>query len=545
MGPFRLKCNICGAPIGGEHHVWLNEFRAVYSNGHEWSFPRLSGVGFRLPNRMDTSEVQAPIDSLQRYGGPAYEKSDGEVPIVGMSPMYEEDNLASPLGDPNDLAQYASWGYLFHDACWRLLVEACYPANINIRVLNDFCRSFPIRVDVIDWGHDYGGIFETSSTGIPPGGAHWLGHMKKVRRTRENNYSADEIFHADPIHIPLLDLLLKETVGKQNFGKSVSQPRRSLITDNEVDAQRDCFKTLSPELREMILLHLSSADVRNVFLASRIFARSSLSQAFWASRFQQNLEFSSLFEARRGCEVSPGSHNWRSLFQGLRRCTRTLNFQNRNRIWSIIQPLADAIITFSNISLSGKPRHTFFDPDINDDGLQWKSAQGYVSESKRRLGLGCRILFSRSVNVPSTVVAVYVSTIKLEAGEFVTGLRLLDAHGVTSNVGYILSGREVRLAVQSGNADHADNDGLRGFNLAIAADGIQAVAVVSATGKISSWAGSPQNTPRMRLLSCSKLEQIKCDFDVSFDIYLSFFLSLLHCFQEIRRVPAKIFVERA
>ena len=57
--PRVMKCNICGAPVGRQLHIWQNEIRAIYVNGHEWSFPALSGLGIhhdeipRLPPMSD------------------------------------------------------------------------------------------------------------------------------------------------------------------------------------------------------------------------------------------------------------------------------------------------------------------------------------------------------------------------------------------------------------------------------------------------------------------------------------------------------------
>lgn len=515
MGPVRTKCGICGAPIGEIDYRWLNEFRSVYTNGHEWSFPHLSGVGFRFPHRMNTTEVLAPIDPHQRFDDSGYDLSGSKMAIMDMNPMYESDNLAPPLGDPNMLAQNAPWGYLFHDVCWKLLTEACYPAEIDVRVLNDFCRSFPRGFQMINWGHDYGGIYETPSE-IPPGGIHYLGQLKE-----ENKYPSTEIYHANPLCIPHLDTLLKETAEKHETTGISASSCCSLNTSNPpVDTRKDCFERFPPELREMVLLYLPARDVLNLFLSSRAFASSPVSQAFWASRFQQNFEFSSIFESKR----SAATRDWRSLFHGLRKCSKTLHFQNRKRIWDILQPLVDAIISFSNTTLSGIPHPTFFEPDIGDDGLQWKSARCNIVEPKIRLYSGSRILFTRSANIPPRIVAIHVSMIRFGGAEFITGLRFVDALGAAADIGYILPGKELYLNIQ--DRDTENPNCLRGFHLAVEQNGIRALAAVMDSGEMSAWAGSPQNSPRMRLLSCSgEIGKVKGDFDVSFLFFVLIFES--------------------
>ena len=465
---------------------------------------------------MNTSEVRAPINPEERYDDPTYESLAPKVLIIGMSPMYVSDNLGPPLGDPNSPAENASWGYLFHDACWSLLTEACHPFEIDVQVLNDFCRSFPNQPsELIDWGHDYGGIFETSSE-IPPGGTHWLGRLKEVRRRPENNYSADEVYHADPLCIPLLDLLLKETEAKREFvGRPPGYPHPSAIKSEGI-LQNDCFETLPLELREMILLYLSTRDVRSLIFASRAVASSPISQAFWASRFQKNFEFSFFFELRKSSGATSRLRDWRSLFHRVRECIDISNFHNRKRIWDILQPFADAIISFSSTKLCGNPRPTFFHPDISDDKLEWRRAAGSILEQTARFYSGCKILFTRSVNVPSRVVGILVSMIQLGGAEFVTGLRFIDSHGATANLGYILPGKELYVDVQDEDTNKPGNSGLRGFNLAVEENGIHALAAVTAPGKKPAWAGSPKNSPRMRLLSYSSdIGRIKGDFDVS------------------------------
>lgn len=395
------------------------------------------------------------------------------------------------------------------------MTEACYPAEVDVRVLKEFCRSFPSGHDVIDWGHDYGGIFEASSE-ISPAGVHRLGVLKKIQRKRENNYSADEIYHADPLCIPFLDSLLRETAEKHEEADISARFFYPMENSNsQVDTQKDCFEAFPPELRGMILLHLTTKDVRNLFLASRAFVSSPISQDFWASRFQQNFEFSSIFESKVSGATSR-YRDWRSLFHGLRKCIYTLNFQNRKRIWGILQPLVAAIISFSSTTLCGNPHPTFYHRDIGDDKLQWRCASGFILEPKCTFSWGCRVLYTRSANISPEVVAVHFSMIELGGTEFITGLRFVDGHGASADLGYILPGKELYLDIQDKDVEKPNNSSLHGFHLAVRENGIRALATVTASGKVSAWAGSPQNSLRRRLLSFSgKIGKLKGGFDVS------------------------------
>lgn len=104
------------------------------------------------------------------------------------------------------------------------------------------------------------------------------------------------------------------------------------------------------------------------------------------------------------------------------------------------------------------------------------------------------MLFTRSVKVPKKVVAIHVSMIQLDGAEFIAGLRFFDSRGTTASVGYILPGKELYLDIQ--DMGNPDNRNLNGFHLAVEKNGIQALAAVSTSRKVSAWAGSPHNSPR-------------------------------------------------
>jgi hypothetical protein len=78
---------------------------------------------------------------------------------------------SSVAGVPSDNAGHSLWGFPFHAACWDILVEACSPDDLDIQVLFDLCRSFPLQLGILNWGHDYGGVvrYETTSPGLGAG----------------------------------------------------------------------------------------------------------------------------------------------------------------------------------------------------------------------------------------------------------------------------------------------------------------------------------------------------------------------------------------
>lgn len=91
----------------------------------------------------------------------------------------------------------------------------CHPFEVDIYILNGLCRSFPHPHGMLDWGHDYGGIIEVSIPGRSILQNPYGRRVPKLKATRRNigtlHGSADEVYFADPLDIPGLDLLLKET----------------------------------------------------------------------------------------------------------------------------------------------------------------------------------------------------------------------------------------------------------------------------------------------------------------------------------------------
>ncbi|EEH22645.2 hypothetical protein PABG_04856 [Paracoccidioides brasiliensis Pb03] len=513
---FVQKCNICGAIIGGERFNWLNEFRAVYTvgktfrgRGPRWSSLRLSGVGVRSRDDVYNHTASPPIDPQRRYDDE--QNGVATLSIKDMCPPLLPPPHSSVFPQSSVDTRGSCYGYLFHDACWTLLTKALAPAEVNVWAMYNFCNSFPSRSGLVNWGHDYGGIFDMYPN-ILPGGTPRPQVYRRIQRTVANGYSADEVFHADPLRIPFLDFLRNGTaMGKQGDGSIGSSTGFSSIfvsrSSRSSDAN-DCFSVLPPELRQMILSLLATADVLNLFLASRTFANSPLLQNFWASRFFGTFEFSSIFEARQDSAASPRSRDWRSLFHFLRRHTHMLNFQNRKRIWEIVQPLADNLTLFSTVMIRGNL------PSALDGKLKWKNARASMRELGDDSFAGDRVLFSRTADISPSIVAIRVSTIRFGDCDFVTGLCFVDASGTGIEIGYTLPGNETYIDLHDDAMSDSKSCSLCGFYFSIGTNGVRALSAVKASGNRSPWVGSPQNIPQMRLLSIpSNIRKIKGEFD--------------------------------
>ncbi|KAI9848445.1 MAG: hypothetical protein M1837_000240 [Sclerophora amabilis] len=503
-----IACILCGAPIGGQHRTWLHEFRAVYTNGHEWTAPRFSGVGIR-PGIGD-DPILAPSDIRQRYDDPGYDGSSN-IELVGMEPMYAEDNDYVPLElrDPDSPPiELCSWGFFFHESCWKLLNAACHPREIDARCLNDFCRSCPsYSHGVIDWGHGYGGIFEVNPDpdDVLPGSEASLGRYKEIERRKDLDYLPDEVYHVDPLDSPELEHLLKLTTKEiHDIDAAVKTLFSTAIT------REDCFADMPLEIRQTLLLYLRSEDVLNLYLASRTFASTPLPQIFWASRFQLGFEFASIFEVRGDPVIKPKRRDWKALLYGLRFIASSSSVRNRRRIWAILQPLAAALNTFANVECSGKPSRTFYDPDFEQAIPLWRCAGGDLRDNKKWLSGGCRTLYARTACVTSRITGIHVSIIQFANVEYVTGIRFIQLDDDTANLGYIIQENEVPLKI----GKEGIGNRLRGFHLAVSQRGIRAIAVITETDEVSEWVGNPENIPRARLIQREEpVSALKADFD--------------------------------
>jgi hypothetical protein len=115
------------------------------------------------------------------------------------------------------------------------------------------------------------------------------------------------------------------------------------------------------ELISETLLHLSSTDILNLRLSSRVIALTELSMGFWKSRFWPRNELGFARSLRR-----PENYTWKSWYVLIReQCKNNSNhknFMNRKRIWHLVGYLVELVCSqepdstwLSNVrSLSGE-----------------------------------------------------------------------------------------------------------------------------------------------------------------------------------------------
>jgi U3 small nucleolar RNA-associated protein 4 len=313
--------------------------------------------------------------------------------------------------------------------------------------------------------------------------------------------------YADPLNIPGLDCLLRKTEIKTDLKSSI------LISyTNQTESQG--FSRLSIELLLRILQYLPSSDVRNLKLASRLFATIPLLQTFWKSRFWPGNEHSHIFEVSNDLSNAHSHRDWRTLFLDLKKLSLRQGLRNRKRIWTLLQSLSTLLCTFSDLQLSGDFSSTFFEPDTHSEvDIFWKHAGGAFGPVKNFLYYGSRTLYARILSLHFKVVGVFVSMSSLGMMTYVTGLRFVLEAGQSAKLGYIISSRETYISIAGQEDDK--NSGLLGFKLAVTSKGICAIACITASERITQWVGCSDNLPKMMLVGKKSLSRLKGTFDVS------------------------------
>ena len=361
----------------------MNEFRSIYMIGNDWLSPHLSGVGVKT--QTPTLNYIAPRDPEVRYDDDYEVKGeDWKISIFPMAPLYSNYSSSQFHQHP--------WGYFFHETCWQLLSSACLPHSIDLKTLNNFCRSCVLGDSwVHDWGHDYGGIMGTITderTGINP----MIAYLKSA-----DNVKA--LYQANPLDIPGLKTWMNEA--RMDAG---SVDRSSVISDSDDEQPQpqpsiDPFYQLPVEMREMILSLLPSKDVEETRVASQAFGSLTLPQSFWHTRFFPGFEYSLIVEAN---DMPSGSYDWKSIYARLQRPIEDPGIRNRIRVWSLLSPLANAIVAYSKTRLYGSPYPTFYEK-ATDESLEkgyqegQRSVGGITTNARQRLHFGGRHIYWKSV----------------------------------------------------------------------------------------------------------------------------------------------------
>lgn len=462
--------------------------------------PKLSGVGLR-----DIRPNKVPIDPNSRYDDPNLEQNS-VVPITLFKTVFNNGPTI-----PHSTTEKSYSGFAFHDACWTLLKAVHEPNDIDIRLLNNLCRSCPIIQGLLNWGHDYSGKVQymRDLNDLSPGQVPLLYPCYTYESMPDGGELSQASYFYNPLEIPGFTQILDDSFASTRL---ISQEKREAFTI-PLHIQ-DPFTRLPVEILQIILMELPSKDVLNFKLASRVVSNIPLPGSFFASRFDPDFEFHQIFEARK---YPVKSHHWKMLYMKAKELSKTHNFRNRKQIWVLLLQLQDLLTELSQRSLEGSLSRSFFEPNAPNDGLFWRFASGNLKGPEQLFTEGCRALWTRHINLPREISNIFVSFIELN-GPYICGLRFQQKNGDDICLGYIYPKSEVALA--TGHLNLAgDGQNVHGIKLAVDDEGFRAISLLMNRELNVKWRGvpnGPYGTPKMRLVNMgSDLTALKAGFDVS------------------------------
>lgn len=486
--------------------IYTNKKTIVYTVLESWDDARLSGVG----ERRQFCDV-IPIDSSINVDISESTVDAKWVQIYLMKSHFSDKYPPRPPLTPQPL-----WGFPLHCSCLQLLwsLNPHLDRQDYVRALFHLCRSQPVFLGVMKWGHDYGGIlpFHPNESALLPG---------EEPQQHEFSSSATSTFICDPSDESILDILTQNQ--RLEMPKSSEKQNGSLNIDPH---STDSFRQLPSELLLQIFCELQSNDVVALRVASRVCAHIPLYETFWLSRFWPGREY---------CHLQPlishaqSQSTWRALYIRAKCCQNTPAMINRKRVWTLachINNMVQALLSCSAGNLvTVNPSDTQF-PEQVEDELSWNHIGGFIYHLKMPFAEGSRILREGTVtfNDPLREISVYL--VQIYDKTYVSGLRLILADGQVTFLGYYdlgLKSHTICWAVEDPNI----GDYLAGFHVAVDPRGIRGLRAVSRLSKLSPWVGDHMMLPKKSIIfpNHNSVYSIRGGFDVRISIFSSPFHS--------------------
>ena len=419
--------------------------------------PLVTGVGCYDGN----ASWKAPSDPAARWDR-THLQSSQEIPVMRQRPCA------------------GLHGFVLHDACWRLLREACKPGTIPLGRLLAMCESLPFPLGALGvcWGHDYGRLLQLDTQKHYP----WQEQFDCLFE----DLPASAYVGENPFDIPGLAGIMSESTPPLTDGKTLT-------------SARDCFSQLPWEIRTMIACLLPTNDALNLRLACKSFLHLYYSCLFWSSRFKADNERGFLFEFRGCKDVMRLLRLYENTVSS--RCLPALT--NRQRIWRLGRQLVN-IARQSRGDESGNPKLQIA------ASLEWIRLAGdeqveKLTEGWKPFERGCRPIHTITVAVPKQLKKIGITLISLGALDYITGIRFLAEKEPDVYVGYRSDGDEILYPLQ----------GLRGFRLAVGPGGIRALQIIDHDGCSFPWIGRAAGTPvSERLTGFGFLAALRVTIDV-------------------------------
>ncbi|KAE8150641.1 hypothetical protein BDV25DRAFT_139639 [Aspergillus avenaceus] len=433
-----------------------------------------------------------PLDDTL-LSGVGYINSDDRI----VAPRYCYHTYRHPLALLDEViifyddADALPWSFVFHEACWDLLLQKVSGsrqdphrlATVLFNVL--FCTPWS-RYCYLLPGHDFGGAAQFQKpVGNPVKRMVDQGYEYMLAKPSQPRNMADVLatFSTKSHHLPEVPTI-------QRLSKSC-----------------DRFVRLPVEILYLILEILPTTDIRNLRAASKSIASmtypASLPQRLWRSRFA--LDFEMGFARPADTSIH---QNWRHGYFALK---HTLAdplglpaLKNRHRIWSIISVNAPLFTgDMVEVALSGSFPTEALEigstecPSPNGPAVGQVITTQTSSDCRKYLRVGSRKLFERHLTMPlhtSTITRIRVSTVTFNSQEFVSGFCFehLDASPLNPTVyrlGYDLPGSQVFL-------DIPHRHRIVGFEVAARANGIAGIRAVLEDDSFcyhSPWVGDTGN----------------------------------------------------
>ena len=451
---------------------------------------RLTGVGFHC--KVDAYSDTNPLIVPFRYHARWDDKGVPDTEKLQLIPYGQNETTSA---------------FILHASCCLLLKEYFSPGPIPLARLVEVCKSCPLDFDFyscISWGHDYGGRVELDN--FYPWEEKDISSIRPINDDLEPNYQ-----DADPCRLLDLNKLMQTAnlaKSKQLSSTAMGQTQHRQSPRTRQMAMKNgivpnSFTRIPYEILEAIMAFLRTQDVRAFAQASKwlkVIIPSELGQSFWASRF--TFEFDFIFEARK----HQGNLDWKWLyFEIVSALHHSRGLQNRRRIWRLIQsPLSELL----SLHWSGNQSLLPSNQDIYK--LRWKEVYGCLLEPKYRGFEMCRQRFyKQKTSIPITLQQVVVSSILIGDMTYIIGIRFIPLQGQMVCLGYEGKPSE-NLMVQS-----IEITSIQGFILAVGSKGINALQLITKSGRLSQWFGYPQGLPKTHhLTTFESIIVLEAGFDV-------------------------------
>lgn len=339
---------------------------------------------------------------------------------------------------------------------------------------------------MLQFGHDYGGICKPDSMFATYPGEKPQRILSREERPRSKPVTDGT--HENPLKGPGLREIFEEGNTDHCF-------TNFLMVGGSTE--NDPFSALPFEILKLIVAELTLEDILRLNQASKVYANFVLSDAFWHSRFRRGGEFEHVSEYMEYESQCKG--RWRSI------CLRVNELQshpamlNRKRIVKLAWELLDLVDRQGKLScsmLDSPPSLLgYLESGTPTDPQKWVTASRSLLPRHEYFDHGTRCLYKLTVDVPSDIASVFISTIDVFGLLYISGIRFEQKSGASTEVEYIhLKGESLVTWADSRPAC------VIGFQLAQDPRGIRGIAIESATGGLSNWVGEYDGIPRRRLV---------------------------------------------